>query len=45
VNNAQALSFAIILHLISIIMPIVLGAILAWLMNVNLDSSAWQTDG
>lgn len=45
INNAQALSFAIILHLISIVMPIALGAILAWLMNVNLDSSAWQTDG
>ncbi len=39
VNGAQAVSYAIILHLISVIVPIAIGAILASRMGVQLKSS------
>jgi len=44
VGGAQALTFAIILHLISIIMPIILGAGLAWQMKVQLTPSVYQVE-
>jgi len=40
VNGAQAVSFAIILHFISVIIPIAMGAILASHMGIQLKSSA-----
>jgi uncharacterized protein (TIRG00374 family) len=39
IEGATAVSFAIILHFISIILPIILGAGLAWQMNIKLSTS------
>lgn len=39
-NSGVALAFAFILHLISLIMPAVIGAILAWQRGINLRRSA-----
>jgi uncharacterized protein (TIRG00374 family) len=39
VNGPVALSYAVILHLISVVMPVALGAILAWRLGVRI----WRT--
>jgi len=39
VDQATAVSYAILLHLISIILPAVVGAILAWHSGVRLRST------
>ena len=36
VNGPEALSYAVILHLISVILPVALGAILAWRLGVRI---------
>ena len=36
IGDAKAVSYAIVLHLISVVVPIVLGAILAWQLGVSL---------
>jgi hypothetical protein len=36
INGAQALSYAVLLHLISVVVPIALGAVLAWRLGVQM---------
>jgi uncharacterized membrane protein YbhN (UPF0104 family) len=35
-DQAAALSYAIVLHLISVVLPVILGALLAWSLGVSL---------
>lgn len=44
VDQATAVSYAIILHLISVIMPAAIGAILAWRMDVTMGRSAQELE-
>lgn len=39
INGPEALSYAVILHLISVIMPVTLGAVLAWRLGIRI----WRT--
>jgi uncharacterized protein (TIRG00374 family) len=45
VDQATAVSYAILLHLISIILPAVVGAILAWHSGVKLRAAATEGNG